>query len=129
MTDAARRSIYVAVCAGAIAFALAMIVGATGEPRELPWYEPLQHRWITSRNAPTPVAMDYYARVGTAFAFAIGVGALGARLARRRELSPTLTRALGVWAWALLALSMFLYAHALLTRHIEPPPTAPTRGL
>lgn len=129
MTDAKRNAIYAAACLGLISFSAAMVFTASGEPRTLPWYEPLEHRWIRAQHAPTTVAMDYYARVGLSFGLAIVAAGITLAIAARRTLSTTVVRAVGVWAWALTLLAMFLYGHALLTRHIEPPPTPPTRGI
>ena len=116
--DAPRaRALYVAACAGLLCFSAGFILTATVSGLTVPWYEPLEHRWILAPVAPTPVAMDYFARVGIASLLGIG-GATAGFFAGKRPLSATALRAVFVWALGMTLLGLFLYAWALGTRVI-----------
>lgn len=121
MEEGTRRGVYAAACLGLIAFSATLVWTATGLSIRLPWYEPLEHRWILSAQPPTNVSMDFYARVGLAFLVALVVGAVGGHFAKGRTMREPLLRALGIWAFGLTVLGMFLYGYALATRVIQPP--------
>ncbi len=117
-------ALHLAACAGLIGFGLALLWSARGLPT-LPWYEPLERRWILTDVAPTHVAIDYYGRVGLALAAGVASGAVAWRVARRRAAGVTLLRAAAVWAIGLTLLGLLIYGIALATRVVVPPPLPP----
>lgn len=121
MSESRRRGVYVGACGGLLVFSATLVWLATGVEVPLPWYEPLERRWIVSARAPTNVAMDFYARVGVSFLAALIAGPLAGFLASKRAMSPSVVRAIGIWAVGITLLGMFLYGFALGTRVIEPP--------
>ena len=121
LDDVRARAWTAAGAAFLLGFSVSFVWTATGTPMPLPWYEPLQHRWITATVAPTGVAMDWYTRVAIAFAFAALLGGATLAVTRRRAISETMLRALCIWAIGVTLLGMFLYAYALGTRVILPP--------
>ena len=121
MEERTRRGVFAAGALGLIAFSATLIWTATGVAMKLPWYEPNEHRWILSTQPPTNVSMDFYARLALSFAVALVVGATGGHFAKSRGMRDPLLRALGIWAFGLTVLGMFLYAYALNTRVIQPP--------
>lgn len=121
LSEARRLGIYVGACVGLIVFSAVLVWTATGQAFELPWYEPLERRWIVAYRPPTNVAMDFYTRFAMAMFAACLAGPIAAFIAGRKVPRPVVTRALGVWAVGITLLGMFLYAWALGTRVIEPP--------
>lgn len=117
--DATRsRAVHVAACAGLLAFSLGFVMSATVTGLWLPWYEPLQRRWILAPTAPTGVAMDFFARLGLATLTGLAGGVVGWIVGLRRTLSDAMLRAVIVWAMGMTVLGLFLYAYALGTRVI-----------
>ena len=99
LEDRTRRGVFAAAALGLIAFSATLIWTATGVAIRLPWYEPLERRWILSVQPPTNVSMDFYARVALSFVVALVVGAIGGHFAKRRVMGDPLLRAIGIWAF------------------------------
>ena len=117
--DAPRsRAIHVAACAGLLGFSLGFVLSATVSGLSLPWYEPLERRWIWAPVAPTRVAMDFFARFFLATIAGVLGAILGWILGLRRAFSDATMRAVVVWSMGMTVLGLFLYAWALGTRVI-----------
>ena len=114
-------ALFVAMCAGAIAFAFAFIAPMLASA-PVPWYYPLEHRWAFEVR-PEGLALDFYGRVLVAcVAWAIVV-LIALPLAKRAK--GISTRIVGlVTAWTLTAvlLVMLHYAWTLHFRRPMPEP-------
>lgn len=117
------RAVYAGACAGLLAFSFTFVVTATMEGLSRPWYDPLGHRWEMATVPPTPVSMDWYGRVALALLVGLAAGAITYFATRRRALPATLLRAASIWALAMTAIGLFLYAWMLANRVILPPGT------
>lgn len=117
--DAVRsRAIHVAACAGLLGFSLGFVLSATISGLVLPWYEPLERRWILAPVAPTRVAMDFFGRFLIASVTGLLAALVGWVVGARRPLSDATLRALVVWSIGMTLLGIFLYGWALGTRII-----------
>ena len=117
-----QEALFVAMCAGAIAFAFAFVAPMlAGEP--IAWYLPLEHRW-TFETKPAGFAIDFYGRLLQALVAWAAVVLVTLPLAKRGK-KPLSSRAAGlVTAWTITAvlLVMLHYAWTLHFRRPIPEP-------
>jgi hypothetical protein len=114
-------ALFVAMCAGSIAFAFAFIAPMLASA-PVPWYYPIEHRWAFEVR-PEGLGLDFYGRVLIAFAAWAIVVLIALPLAKRAK--GISTRAVGlVTAWTLTAvlLVMLHYAWTLHFRRPMPEP-------
>jgi hypothetical protein len=114
-------ALFVAMCAGAIAFAFAFVAPQlAGAP--VPWYYPLEHRWAFEVQ-PEGLALDFYGRVLVGFVAWAIVVLISLPLAKRAKVISTRTVGL-ITAWTLTAvlLVMLHYAWTLHFRRPMPEP-------
>ena len=119
-----RHALFVAACAGTIAFALAFAYPAYDDVAVL-WYYPLEHRWAHEIE-PRGLAMDFFGRMLLAAMVATPVA--GVTYAVRRRLGAASPRVLGLWAgWALTAVALvcLFYGWTLAVRRPVPAPLPP----
>ena len=117
----ARQALFVALCAGTVAFCLVLVVPAFYPMRVL-WYLPLEHRWAFAVK-PEGLGMDFSGRVLDA-ALGGGLGGLVAwAIARRlRALSAGTLVLWTAWLTTAALLAMALFAYQLVRRHPRPLP-------
>lgn len=116
-----QEALFVALAAGAIAFAFAFIVPVlAGEP--VAWYYPLEHRWALEVK-PTGLAMDFYGRTLQATAAWALVVLIVLPLAKRAKGISARTIGL-VTAWAVTAVVLVMLHYAW-TLHFRRPIPAP----
>lgn len=117
-----QEALFVAMCAGAIAFAFAFVAPMlAGEP--IAWYLPLEHRW-TFEARPAGFAIDFYGRLLQALVAWAAIVLVTLPIARRGK-KPLSARAAGlVTAWTITAvlLVMLHYAWTLHFRRPIPEP-------
>jgi hypothetical protein len=117
-----QEALFVAMCAGAIAFAFAFVAPMlAGEP--IAWYLPFEHRW-TFEARPSGFALDFYGRLLQALVAWAAIVLVTLPLARRAK-RPLSRRAAGlVTAWTITAvlLVMLHYAWTLHFRRPIPEP-------
>ncbi|MBA3464104.1 MAG: hypothetical protein H0T46_29385 [Deltaproteobacteria bacterium] len=114
-------ALFVAMCAGAIAFAVAFIAPPLASAPVL-WYFPLEGRW-SFEVRPEGLAMDFYGRMLFALAAWAVVVLITLPLAKR--VKGISTRAIGlITAWTLttVLLVMLQYAWTLYFRRPMPEP-------
>lgn len=114
-------ALFVAMCAGAIAFAFALMAPPlAGAP--VPWYYPLEQRWAFEVR-PEGLAMDFYGRLLVALVAWAIVVMISLPLAKRAKGISTRTVGL-ITAWTLTAvlLVMLHYAWTLYFRRPMPEP-------
>jgi hypothetical protein len=112
-----KHSIYVAGCAGTIAFVLVLLLPAFVEVPLL-WYHPVEHTWTFEAHA-TGVAMDFFGRclLATAAGAIVSITAYAtARRQRDRELAPSGVAVLCVWTVSILLIAMAFVAWRQLHR-------------
>ena len=117
-----QEALFVAMCAGAIAFAFAFVAPMlAGEP--IVWYLPLEHRW-TFEVKPAGLAIDFYGRLLQGLVAWAAIVLVTLPLAKRGK-KPLSERAAGlVTAWTITAvlLVMLHYAWTLHFRRPIPEP-------
>ncbi len=114
-----RGAIFVALCVGAIAFAIAFTYPAFVPTRVL-WYLPLERAWVLEVK-PRALGMDFYGRM--ALGLAACAVASGATWAIARRLRPPGPRVLGLFtAWAVTVTLLAMLQHAWMLYFREPVP-------
>jgi len=116
-----QEALFVALSAGAIAFAFAFIAPMLTGAR-VPWYYPLEHRWAFEAK-PVGLALDFYGR--TLFALAAWAITVMIALPLAKRAKSISARALGlITAWTITAvlLVMLHYAWSLHFRRPIPEP-------
>jgi hypothetical protein len=116
-----QEALFIAMCAGAIAFAFAFIAPMLSGGA-VPWYYPIEHRW-TFEARPNGFALDFFGR--TLFGLAAWAIAVLVALPLARRAKSISARVLGlVTAWTVTAvlLVMLHYAWSLHFRRPLPEP-------
>jgi hypothetical protein len=117
----ARQALFVALCAGSVAFCLAFVAPAFTPMRVL-WYLPLEHRW-TFVIKPEGLGMDFYGRVlDGVLAGAVGTLAAWAIARRLRALSAGTLVLWTAWLTTAALLAMALFTYQMVRRHPRPLP-------
>ena len=114
-------ALYVAMCVGTIAFAIAFVYPQLTE-QAVAWYFPLEREWSYQTN-PTTLAIDFYGRLAhalIAWAAAVIVSLLVTR--RVRVLSERMAGLLIAWALTFTLLVILYYAWTLAFRTPVPSP-------
>ena len=117
-----QEALFVAVCAGEIAFEFAFLAPVLASA-PLPWYYPLEHRWAFEVR-PSGLAIDFYGRTLWGLVAWAAIVLVTLPLAKRAR-NPLSSRAVGlVTAWTLTAvlLVMLHYAWTLHFRRPIPEP-------
>jgi len=117
-----KDALYVAMCLGTIAFAIAFVYPQFTE-QAVAWYYPLERRWAYETRA-TGLAMDFYGRLaqGLVAWAATVIAALLVALRIKRPLSERATSLLAAWAVTFTLLVILYFAWNLYFRHPTPSP-------
>lgn len=113
--------LFLAVAAGAIAFAFAFVAPMIAGLR-VPWYYPLEHRWAFERK-PTGLAMDFYGR--TIVATMAWCLVVMVTLAITRRVKTVSARTIGLftaWTTTAIVVVMMHFAWSLYFRVPTPEP-------
>lgn len=116
------EALYVAMCLGTIAFAIAFVFPQLTE-QSVAWYFPLERRW-SFEVRPQGLAIDFYGRLAQALvAWSVAV-IVTVAIARRitRPLSERMAGLLAAWALTLTLLVILYFAWTLLFRIPTPSP-------
>lgn len=117
-----KDALYVAMCLGTLAFAIAFVIPHFTE-QAVAWYYPLERRWAYESRT-TGLAMDFFGRLAQALV-AWAVTVIASLLVTRRIRAPLSERAIGLlaaWALTLTLLVILYYAWNLYFRHPTPSP-------
>ncbi len=113
--------LYVAMCAGTLAFAVAFVYPQLAE-QAIAWYDPVAREW-SYEVRPRGLAIDFYGRVGQAcVAWAVITSLVLVVTRRVRAISDRLVGLLCAWALTLTLLVMLYYAWTLFWRVPVPEP-------
>jgi hypothetical protein len=116
------EALYVAICLGTIAFAVAFVYPQLAE-QAVAWYFPLERRW-SYEVRPPGLAIDFYGRLAQAMvAWSVAVIVTLAITRRiKRSLSERAAGLLAAWALTLTLLVILYFAWTLLFRIPTPSP-------
>src|SRR5206468_3023621 len=117
-----QEALFVAMCAGAIAFAFAFVAPTfAGAPE--PWFYPLEHRWAFEVK-PSGLALDFYGRTLVSLVAWATAVLIALPLAKRKKtpLSPRTAGLVTAWTITAVLLVMLHYAWTLHFRRPIPEP-------
>ncbi|MGE0870930.1 MAG: hypothetical protein AB7P03_20355 [Kofleriaceae bacterium] len=108
-------ALFVALCVGAIAFAVAFVYPQLSG-QAIAWYYPVERRWSYEAR-PSGLAIDVFGRLMQGLvAWSVAVIATLAITRRLRELSSRMAHLLAAWAIAMTLLVMLYFAYTLAVR-------------